>query len=63
MCCSEMWKHHRQSEWNKHAQDSFLWHHMPGKTEEAQEMDRFYTGAEEDVAAWKDLVLVLDVVQ
>ena len=44
MCCSEMWKH---LEWNKHAQDSFLWHHMPAKTEEAKEMDRFYAGAEE----------------
>ena len=48
MCCSEMWK---QSEWNKHAQDSFLGHHMPTKTEEAKEMDRFYAGAEEDVDA------------
>ena len=51
MCCSEMWKHQRRSEWNKHAQDSFLWHHMPAKTEEAKEMDRFYAEAEEDVDA------------
>ena len=51
MCCSEMWKHQRRSEWNKHAQDSFLWHHMPAKTEEAKEMDRLYAGAEEDVDA------------
>ena len=36
MCCSEMWKHQRRSEENKHAQDSFLWHHMPAKTEEAK---------------------------
>ena len=36
MCCSEMWKHQRRGEWNKHAQDSFLWHHMPAKTEEAE---------------------------
>ena len=42
ICCSEMWKHQRRSEWNKHAQDSFLWHHMPAKTEEAKEMDRFW---------------------
>ena len=42
-----------RSEWNKHAQDSFLWHHMPAKTEEAKEMDRFCAGAEEDVNAWK----------
>ena len=49
MCCSEMWKHQRRSEWNKHAQDSFLWHHMPAKTEEAKEMDPFYAGGEEDV--------------
>ena len=63
MCCSEMWKHQRRSEWNKHAQDSFLWHHMPAKTEEAKEMDRFYAGADEDVDVWKDLVLVLDALQ
>ena len=30
---------------------SILWHHMPAKTEEAKEMDRFYAGAEEDVDA------------
>ena len=42
MCYSEMWKHQRRSEWNKHAQVSFLWHHMPAKTEEAKEMDRIY---------------------
>ena len=47
MCCSEIWKHQRRSEWNKHAHDSFLWHHMPAKTEEAKEMDRFYAGADE----------------
>ena len=63
MCCSEMWKHQRRSEWNKHAQDSFLLLHMPAKTEEAKEMDRFYVGAEEDVDAWKDLVLALDALQ
>ena len=66
MCFSEMWKHQRLSEWNKHAQDSFLWHHMPAKTEEAKEMDRFYAGAEEDVderPQWKDLVLVLNALQ
>ena len=51
MCCSEMWKHQRRNEWNKHAQDSFLLNHMPTKTEEAKEMDRFCAGAEEDVGA------------
>lgn len=35
----------RRMEWN--------WHHMPAKTEEAKEMDRFCAGAEEDVDAWK----------
>ena len=34
----------RRMEWN--------WHHMPAKTEEAKEMDRFCAGAEEDVDAW-----------
>ena len=29
----------------------FFWHHMPAKTAEAKEMDRFYAGAEEDVDA------------
>ena len=51
MCCSEMWKHQRRSEWNKQAQDSVFWHQMPAKTKEAKEMDRFYAGAEEDVDA------------
>ena len=63
ICCSEMWQHQRRSEWNKHAQDSFLWHYMPAKAGEAKEMDRFCAGAKEDVEAWKDLVLVLDALQ
>ena len=41
----------RDVETSKHAQDSFLWHHMPAKTEEAKEMDRLYAGAEEDEKA------------
>ena len=36
---------------------------MPAKAEEAKEMDRFYAEAEEDMDAWKDLILVLDALQ